>query len=338
MRRLLALLLVCGLSACAGSRHAVRGAPRTLVGVAPRHLPGFEALRNAVEAREDATARRIAAGLRARVELERDLGVDGDATRNALDLLDGFDRILEGRALVDSLELELVVRESDGPAAEVVLRARTTRATRIELRPGAAELRVHRVTLSVTDGKEARGVVTQGVGGLEALALDSQGWAEVALGRFPTVLPGNALASRTRFGLTLRAGTVVEEGRALPAMDVPEVVAERVDLAPYLPTAPVEPAELAAYAARGDGSFPALLERTVRILPERRAEALDLLTPVVRPMTPEQITRLVPTLRWLAPTGYPGRDPEAWRRWLEARARSAAEPGGGGALEFGVDR
>lgn len=327
---LLALLVLAfGAGACSSapsSNLALEPVPaRGVASLAPRYQAQFAALGDALDAHEDAVARRIAQQVRLRLTLEGAAG--GEAARAAGELLDGMERVLDGRALVASLRLELAVRPAEGSFVEVVLRASTVRRTRVRFRPGPAVLRIHRVTLNPSDGgKEGRAVRTQGVRELD-LELDAEGWTEVSLGTFPTVLPGNVLAARTRWSLEFRSGEVQEEGRSLPAMDVPPVVAERVDLAPVLPTAPVEPAELARYADLPDGKWLALLERTVRIHPDRREEALDLLTPVIRRQSDEQLTRLVPTLRWLAPTGQPGRDPVRWRAWLEERARARAADG-----------
>ena len=314
---------------------------RGTAGLAPRFQPQFEALQRALEAHEDEVARQIARSLRLRLDLEAAQG--GEAARDARRLLEGMERILHGRDLVDSLELELVVRELDGPSVELFLRARTERRTRLELRAGAALLRVHRVTLSPSDrGQEGFVVRTHGVGSLERLRLDSDGWLEVSLGTFPTLLPGNALAGRTHWSLHFRAAQIEEEDRSYPAMDIPPAVVERVDLAPFLPTAPVEPSELASYAARTDGSQLALYERTVRIDPGRREEALDLLAPLAAGCTTEELARIVPTLRWLAGIGQGGNDPELWRAWLAARElerRSAArERSGAPALDWSDDR
>lgn len=331
------LALACGCASAPRTNLALEPVPaRGLASLAPRYQAQFAALNDALEAHEDQVARRIAQQIRVRVTLEA--GAGSESTAAAREILDGMERILDGRALVGSLRLELAVRAAAEPFVEVVLRASTVRRTHIRFRPGPAVLRIHRVTLSPADGgKEGRAVRTQGVRDLD-LELDADGWTEVSLGTFPAVLPGNVLAARTRWSLEFLSGEILEEGRSYPAMDVPPAVAERVDLAPILPTAPVEPSELARYAELPDGAWLPLLERTVRIRPERREEALDLLTPVVRRQSDEQLRRLVATLRWLAPTGQPGRDPARWRAWLEDRARSRADvgPGVDSAIDFGV--
>jgi len=314
------LLLLALLAAPLGCRATSRppGSPppaRTISGAAPRHQPQLEALTAAIEEGDDGVARRIAASLRARLAVEAVRGVEG--TDHAQELLEGFERVLKGRLLVDALELELVDRLlPSGDAVRIVLRARSRR--RVALRPSGAQLRVHRMSLS-PEGKESRAVRTIAVADLGELPLDD-GWVEVPLDTFATTIPSNALGARTRWTLELLAGDVLEEDVPYPAQDVRVAGAERVDLAPFLPNLPVEPQELVAYAQRDELAMPPLLERTVRIAPERREEALDLLTAEVEGMTAEQIARLVPTLRWLSRTGLPGRDPLAWRAWLRRRA------------------
>ena len=299
---------------------------QSLVGIAPRFRPLLVALKDATEAHEDDSARGIARNLRRRIEAER-RAADGDpsATDDVLEFLEAFERILQGRLLVDSLDLELFLRSDEATQhTRVLLRARTSRATQVELRPGPALLRTHRILL-LPDGRETRTVLTQGVGNLASLSLDSDGWLEVPLASFSSTIPGNALAARTSWSLGFRSGEILEEGVSSPAMNVPVLPVERVDLAYFLPTAPIEPMELASYVQRADVSLPPILERTVRVLPERREEALNLIAPLVEGWTAEQIERVVPSLRWLSRVDFPGRDPLLWREWLRNRTLVRAE-------------
>ncbi len=289
----------------------------TVAGVGPRYAPILQALAAAVEDHDDAVARRIAANMRLRLAADAARGADASRA-DARALLDGFDRVLEGRRLVDTLDLQLDVRPVEGqPATRVVLRVRTRSNTRLELRPGGALLRVQRVSLT-PEGKESRAARTCGVGNVASLVLD-EGWLEVPLGTFATTIPSNALGARTRWSLDMLGGEILEEGTPYPAQNVQVEGVERVDLAPFLTNTPVDPADLAAYVQRPGVALAPILERTVRIAPDRRDEALDLLTPLVETMVPEQISTLVPTLRWLSPTSTPGRDPLAWRAWLRLR-------------------
>jgi hypothetical protein len=110
-----------------------------------------------------------------------------------------------------------------------------------------------------------------------------------------------------------------DDDRFLPAQHIPIEQLELVRLGSYLPTAPVEPQELKAYVETGRMFVPALMERAVRIPPERREEALDLLSPLVERMNVMDLEALVPALRWLARTSRPAGDPDAWRQWMSNR-------------------
>jgi len=290
-----------------------------LAGVPPRYQAQLAALTGAVREGEDDMARRMALRLRARLGAEASGGMD-PGLQAALAILEGCDRILRGRLLLEALDLELAERPGpDANSTRVVLRARSRSRTRVEVRPGGALLRVHRITLG-PEGKEGRIVRTYGVGSVELLSLD-EGWLEVPLGAFSTTIPSNTLGARTHWTLELLAGEVLEEGRPYPAQEIQVQGSERIDLAPFLPNTPVAPEDLAAYVTRPGVALAPILERTVRIAPADREQALDRLTPLVEVMVAEQITRLVPTLRWLSRTGVPGRDPLAWREWLRRRAQ-----------------
>lgn len=321
------LLLALSLAGCqSSSRSRITPVPpRTIEGIASRYQPMFAALRGAVIEHEDAVARRIASNLRAR--LSADAARDEDArVQDAQALLEGFDRILKGRALIETLDLELRVRALEGqPAVQVLLAARTKSRSRLELRTGGATLRIHRISLT-PEGKESRAVRRTAVGNLASLVLD-EGWLEVPLAIYATTIPSNCLAARTHWTLDLLAGEILEEGRPYPAQDVHVSGEERVDLAAFLPNSVVEPAHLAAYVCRPEVALAPILERTVRIAPEHREEALDLLTPMTVSMVDEQLAKLVPTYRWLSRTNAPGRDPRAWKAWLEHRAEVRAQQG-----------
>ena len=94
-----------------------------------------------------------------------------------------------------------------------------------------------------------------------------------------------------------------------------------------------EPAELARYASGATPWLPALLERAVRVAPERRGEALDLLAPLVETSTPAQIERLAPALRWLSGASDPEAGHLGWKSWFRDRARPP-EPESGSGLDI----
>jgi len=92
-----------------------------------------------------------------------------------------------------------------------------------------------------------------------------------------------------------------------------------VRLVSVLPTGSIEPEELVRYVSAGRIHVPALMERAVRILPEDRERALDLLEPVVESLGLVDLELLVPALRWLTRRVDPAGNPEAWRAFLRAR-------------------
>lgn len=328
LRLIPCLLLLAGLFACSATerRDITKPGPVVEAGIAglpPRYQPLFEALTDAVNAKEDAVARRIALGLEARLAAD---AARGRTAPDARRMLESFQKLLEGRRLVSLLDLELEVRPSNTPhAVALFLRARANHSEPVVLRPGGVSLRVLRVSLT-PEGQEQRGVRNLSRPDLTSLALDRE-WTEYPLGLFATTIPGNALAARSRWSARLLAGTIVAEGETYPAQDAAVTVVERVDLAAFLPNSAIEPAELKNYLERPDPQLPALLERTVRIAPERRGEALDQITPRILAMTPEEIAWVAPCLRWLAETSGPGRDPETWRRILKTRGRTTESTG-----------
>ena len=289
--------------------------------ILPRYQPSLTALADAVRAHGDEIARHIATTLEARLAADQARGIETEGTRQ---MLEGFQNILEGRRLVESLDLQLTDRPQVGEGrTTVILRARTKLERPLALRPGGALLRVHRRTLT-PEGIESRSVRTIGIDDLSLLEVSGE-WCEVPLASFSTTIPAGALATRTHWTLDFLAGQIQLGEEAYPAQEVQVAGAERVDLAIFLPNASLPAEELVRLADRGGAPLAALVERTVRIAPDQRERALDLLTPLVEGMTAEEIEPLVPSLRWLSGAEAPGRDPLAWRNWLRARARSVAD-------------
>ena len=122
----------------------------------------------------------------------------------------------------------------------------------------------------------------------------------------------------------MRSGVVVEGEQSFPAMWVEVEPLERTVVARFFPTNPVEPAELVRYVQLEDAALAPIMERAVRIPPERSEETLDLLLPVAERSTVEELARMVPAIRWLARTTIPASDPLAWKEWLRARAFTAS--------------
>jgi hypothetical protein len=285
-------------------------------------VPALELLHLAVMAGEDESARHILERLLAR----RPQGA-------ALELARAYERILDGRALVAALDLRLEAEEvPESPGAyEVFLLASQGTGEPVTLRPRGARLRETVVAVD-PDGAENRRVGVAVVEDLGEVVLPAGELVRRHLARVSLGAPAGALAVRARWYLELSTVDAVVADRALPTAAVRVGVTERVRLAAFLSPTPVEPAELLRYLREEQINPQALMERAVRILPERRAEALDLLTPMAEEMSVLTLAQLVAPLRWLAGTTIPGGDAEAWRRWLAARARRAGPAQEAGAL------
>ena len=245
-----------------------------------------------------------------------------------------LERILDGRQLARGLDLRLeaTLSTAAGGRWQLTLVANQRTEQELVLRCAGAELR--QVILIVDpDGHEQRSTRREPMPWPEELVLPPEEELRLALLDLELPAPPGLLALSSRLVLEIMPGELVDpEGRYLPAQELTVEPLEIVRLASYLPTAPVEPEELARYVRSGRIFLPALMERTVRILPARRDEALDLLVPQVESMSLVELDLLVPALRWLSRTTRPGGDPEAWRAWMGRRGRGiseeAAEPGG----------
>ncbi len=307
------LLLVGGLAACRSSA-AGTSAPQP-VGPGPVVLGEselaavFARLVAAIEAHANDEAQRIVARLRL-------FDLDSDARRKLV----GCERVLRGRAALEETHLRLVSELADG---HVTLTAEvSTPSTACVLRPSAPAVRLHWTTIYPT-GEEERLTTTLAAPDLVELRLDPGDTRVVRLGRYPLPI-GRALASRMRFDLELGAGEVEIEGQRYPAMHYRVEACEVVRLAPFLPSAAIDPAELVSYVRGNSFRIEALLERAVRIAPARRREALDALTPVALGLDRVRLTAIAPALRWLSGNARFGADAETWRSWFEARAAELA--------------
>jgi hypothetical protein len=331
MRLVWVLLLLVG---CRSAATSVVPQVAPVGGVPERFLPAFEALGAAVEAHEDVVARAILGGLLARLGDEREQGGPEETAgmERARAIAHGYERVLVGRALVAGLDFELGTTDVPGTTSvRVFLRASSRHAVEALLLPGPATLRMHQISLA-PGGAEMHSVWATHVGGLEKIHVPAQGSIVIPLGSYPLLVPRDSLAVRMRWELAIRSGEIRAGEEPYPAagITVRPVVAER--LAAVLPVAPVEPSELLRYASGSTPWQPALLERTVRIAPERRAEALDLLAPLVAASTETQLERLAPVLRWLTDEPDPESGPLGWKEAMLERAKaapSAAEPASG---------
>lgn len=277
--------------------------------------PAFAALGDALEAHDDALARRVLDGILAR-------GPEG----RALEVARIYDKILRGRALLESVAMELELRPVDGDAYafDVVLVVRNRSSAPLVLRTTPPSL--NRLSVGVTpEGVESRRRASVVAHALEELVLPASGELEVRLGRDRAAIFG-MLALRERWWLETRNGEVEVDGDVLPALATQVVSAEDSWLAPFLPTEPVEPSELVRYASGPEIFEPPLMERAVRIDPARRGEALELLAEAMREWDDVRVLEVVPALRWLARAEVTGAELAFWRRWSATGILSPAGP------------
>ncbi len=291
-------------------------------GIAARYEPSFLAVQGALDDRDVANAEAVLTRLRSQLERESSLGGGEVAVeaRAALELAEGFERIVEGRKRLAALEmgLDLVADPQGGPDHELFLVVNSAWEEALKLEPGPANLVLAR---SQVDQAGRQATVSRTLT-LDALRPEIQpGQPErISLGSFPSRVSGDALAERLVFRLEVRAGEIAEGGDRFPAQRYEVPPLEYVGLAPFLPNAALEPAELATYLQRPEPASAPIMERAIRILPARRGEALALIRPLVQRATELEFQRMVPALQWLAPDGpgVSGREP--WVRWLERQA------------------
>lgn len=276
-----------------------------------RFLPALEALSASVEEGRDDEARRILRRLAAMAPPEE-----------VVQLMDAFERILDGRAVVARLETALIAQEvAERPGDYRVFLAITANEPEdVVFGPAGARLVVTYTSVDPV-GSEQRAVQHTTIEGVADLTLAPGDESTLPLIEVTAPAPTGMLALDANFRLEFLAGEVRTGGRALPVNEFPSPSVSVVRLAGYLPTAALPPEELVRYVEAGDVKPPALLERAVRIPPELREETLDALEPLVERLPTPELGELVPALRWLSGTSAPGGDPGAWRAWMADRRR-----------------
>lgn len=287
-------------------------------GVPPEFVPALEMIVRAIDDREEEVARAALRRLLAR-----------NPTGRTLEIAGGLERILDGRELAARLELSLVAEEQEeiNGRYTLFLSARQSGETEVLLRPGGAWLRESLVMVN-PDGREQRAVRRQGLPFPEELRFPVDEELRLPLAEVQLPAPAGLLALSSRLSLEIIPGEFVDdEGRYLPAQNLPVKVVELVRLASFLPTGSVAPEELERYVAAGRIFVPALMERAVRILPEDRDETLERLAPLVESISLVELELLVPALRWVSRTARPAGNPEAWRVWMRERAGSVEHRG-----------
>jgi hypothetical protein len=299
------------------------------VDVGARFAPGVDALKRAVAAGEDDLARALVAQLDS-------LGPDDKVWK----LVRAFERILDGRAAVRTLELGLACEAepvgSTLPGAEpgaqvwkLVFRARNTGSERIDLQPGPATLTTTRTDLARRGG-EASSLETRSFDKLKRLELAPAQQSEVELARFFLDPPAGQLAVRLAFALELRSGVLVREGRELPAMHLAVAPARAVRRADELPSEILTPEQLLS-ASAGLSSSEELLALAVRTEPEPTGTGLADLERALAELPRSKLELWIPSMRWLAGSDAPT-DVDGLRGWLRGRGESAAQKGPRGAL------
>jgi hypothetical protein len=293
-----------------GSRLLGPGTPRS---VEPEFQAAFDALHAAVEDGEEDLARRILADILARHPPE-----------HLEEFARAYERVLDGRQLGRELSLRLESEPVGGSAGDfrLVLVASHFASQRVVMRLPPAALTRSLVSIDAA-GNEGRSSTSEACRALEKLVLPPGERVRVRLLDYELELAG-ALAVRERWSLEPRSGVLRLGERDLPAHELPVTAVERTRLASFLPATLVEPEELARALLDPQTPLPALIERAVRIDPERREEALNRLDAAVEELartSPERLERAAPALRWLARTGRPGNSAVAWADWFRARRR-----------------
>ena len=367
--RLLSLALCAGgLQACAGSGRELRpeqeGLPVALAleGASARYAPTLSALGQAVSEEDNELARGILRNLRGRIEAERALwrrrasSPESVSTAElgsipggrALELLDAYERILDGRACWQAARLELrAKRVAESRTVELELWVESDWPTALEFRPGPATLGMQTSTVAA-DGRQAHHTSSTGITSIEHFHVEPGSATVIPLGRYEVLVPERTLATRDRWTLGLRSGEVIDRERLLPVGPLAATPCHWVERAAFLPSSPIRPAELLEYVETHRGSaVPAvssaeleaydrellrytapLMECVVRIEEADREEAIQLLRAEITRATDAEVARLQPALRWLMQTSRPGSDPEHLRRWAREPEGEPESPAG----------
>jgi hypothetical protein len=295
--------------------------PELAAPAAGRFAPGLEALQQAVTAGDDELARALVAHVDS-------LGPD----ENVWQTLRAFERILDGRAAVKCLKLELAcVPEPPGsalPAAQegavagrLLFRAENTSSDAIELRAGPATLHTTRTDLG-RRGTESSSEESRPFDSLQRLALAPGARTEVELARYFLAPPPGQLAVRLSFELELCSGVVLRAGRELPAMHLAVASARATRHAADLPEETLTPAQLLA-ASAGLTRAEELLALAVRTEPGGSGAELAALERELAELPRPRLELWILPLRWLAGSGTPT-DVDRLRDWLRERERARA--------------
>ena len=347
LRSLLLALVALACTGCAwgpaspGGRPAAGDVGPGLLTLHVSYSAAFEALKGALDSDELLLARstirqlrgRLARDLRSAPTLAEARGrTDEVATRTlsgelpsresveaALELVDRFESIVDGRERLGAVTLDLELRRVPGEArVEVWLRGRSRWPEPLTVRPFAVSLVVRRLSVdqkALEVNWSDRLVLEDAVG----LDLPAGGEHARRLLGLPIEVPRGAMATRMRVSLACTGGEVVQGADHYPAREVAVSEAERTDIAGWIPTGLIEPGRLVGLVEEGRGNTEVLLECAIRIDPARRDEALDGLGRAVQTLPDEALRPIVPAARWLLGVEGFGRDERAWKELLAER-------------------
>lgn len=348
---------VTGLSRSAGpGGAAAAGGPVAPGDLDERFVPALEVVLAALSAGNDPVARRALDGLLAR-------GPEGATLEFALSL----DQVLAGRATAASLdlrlEIEFVSEPGRGEGTRIHVDLALERGEALELELLAPRLVRQAVAVDAL-GTERRWREEVSVAALERIRLvpppandggpapdrDSLADPESGLetdppagghrvsaridGGFHPLPRDGALAVREVWRLETRGGWARIDGQRLPLRRIGPARVEAVHLSSLLPGEPLDAAPLIEFLGRSapflrprEEYLPPLMERAVRIPPERRPQAVADLARALPELSDDRLRAALPALRWVAADPRPGMSVSAWRRWFDTRARMRREPG-----------
>lgn len=288
----------------------------------------MEQLRGAIQAGEDEVAARILSNLRALTPDEV-----------TLEALNRYQDVLDGRAICRRLEVKLKLRSSVERPGELDLLAHVanTGDQRVVLQIPSVELT--RTSRALNERGQLLTTASRRFSdALADFAVEAQSAQEALLLSYPAHMTGEILAQDERWTANGRTPFIAVDGRTLPAKALAYTPGEKALLAAFLPASTVEPAAAGEFLAREgvfereDGRFlPPLLERVVRLRRSDRSAAFESLASRASAWNDEQLSRVIPALRWLTDADVPASRPAAWRQlladgWPEITDPSSADP------------
>ena len=268
----------------------------------------FDELRAAVAEDEDEMARAILRRLKPRIS---------DSLSQKL--ADGYEQVLMGRSARDAISAEVNIDELAEGGFAVSLALSQSLFDGMTLTP--SHVKVHAMTRSIDiAGHQSIYAVDRIVEVVEGWSLMRDKVGSIPLGSDLPSFGDGLLAVRCEWKVVLGAGSVELPDGIFPLMGVNIRDGAIVRLSKEVPTQAVEPEELLRYCLEPVVRVDALLERTVRIAPNRYEETLDLIGEGESRLSPARIQELIPSLAWLTGSSVMRANASEWREWLQARA------------------